>query len=150
MSGDSINTYKKKSSYGLLLIFFLILMASVSVANDVLYKDAETGLMWQVEDNGIDIDWAAAKNYCEQLDTGGFTDWRVPTQDELATLYRLEAAETSEYYILQKIKITTCCQWASDVKGSTVASFDFEYGNREWRHPMSTVETRVIAVRSIK
>jgi len=145
-----MNTLKKKSSSCLLLIFCVILLASVSVANDVVYKDSKTGLMWQGEDNGIDISWTAAKNYCEQLSWGGYDDWRIPTQDELATLYRLEAAETGEYYILQEIKITTCCQWASDVKGSTVASFDFEYGNRDWRHPMSTVETRVVAVRSMK
>ncbi len=132
------------------LILSVAFLTSVSAADDVVYKDTETGLMWQVEDNGADIDWAAAIDYCEQLNTGGFTDWRVPTQDELATLYRLESAETSEYYILQKIKITTCCQWASDVKGATVASFDFEYGNKEWRHPMSTVETRVIAVRTMQ
>jgi hypothetical protein len=140
----------KKRSYCLWLIFCAIFTSSVSVANDSVYKDMETGLMWQVEDNGVDIDWAAAKDYCEQLNWGGYNDWRIPTQDELATLYRLKAAETSEYYILQKIKITTCCQWASDVKGSTVASFDFEYGNRDWRHPMSTVETRVVAVRNMK
>ena len=132
------------------LILCVALFASVSVADDAVYKDTETGLMWQIEDNGVDVSWSAAKDYCEQLNSGGFTDWRVPTQDELATLYRLDAAETSEYYILQKIKISACCQWASDTKGAQVASFDFEYGNRDWRHPMSTVETRVVAVRNMK
>jgi Protein of unknown function (DUF1566) len=141
---------RKTNGCILLSILLVVLFESVSVANDVVYKDIETGLMWQIEDNGDDLSWAAAKDYCEQLTSGGFTDWRVPTQDELATLYRLEAAETSEYYILQKIKISACCQWASDIKGSKVASFDFEYGNKDWRHPMSTVETRVVAVRNIK
>ncbi len=140
---------KKANICILMLIFLVVSLESVSAENDAVYKDTETGLMWQVEDNGDDLSWSAAKDYCEQLNSDGFTDWRMPTQDELATLYRLEAAETSEYYILQKIKISTCCQWASDTKGPQVASFDFEYGNKEWRHPMSTVETRVVAVRKM-
>lgn len=120
------------------------------MADEAVYKDAETGLMWLGRDNGSDISWPAAKDYCEQLDIAGFTDWRMPTQEELATLYRLEMAESSEYYILHNIHITGCCQWARDVQGPKVASFDFEYGNRDWGYPMSTGEARVVAVRDMK
>ena len=127
-----------------------VLIGSASLAGELLYEDTETGLMWKISDNGADISWPDAQNYCRQLNTGGFNDWRMPTQDELASLYRLEAAETSEYYILQKIHISACCQWASEMKGPKVASFDFEYGHRDWGYPMSTVEARVLAVRGSK
>ena len=134
----------------MLLCLCLLLPVSDGLAGDLVYEDTETGLMWQIRDNGVDIGWAAAKDFCGHLETDGFNDWRMPTQDELASLYRLEAANTSEYYILQKIQISACCQWASDVKDPKVASFDFEYGNRDWGHPMSTVEARVLAVRDMQ
>ena len=31
--------------------------------------------------------WSGACNMCEQLRLGGFSDWRLPTQGELAILY---------------------------------------------------------------
>ena len=31
--------------------------------------------------------WSSARNMCEQLRLGGFSDWRLPTQGELAILY---------------------------------------------------------------
>ncbi|MCX5846322.1 MAG: DUF1566 domain-containing protein [Deltaproteobacteria bacterium] len=48
--------------------------------------DTSTNLMWAAKDNGIDIDWGDAKGYCENYRGGGYIDWRMPTQAELATL----------------------------------------------------------------
>jgi hypothetical protein len=50
-------------------------------------SDTRTGLMWAAKDNGSKINWANAKSYCENYRGGGYTDWRMPTQDELAELY---------------------------------------------------------------
>ncbi len=139
--------------FKILIVLMLVLVGWVPlvVAEErLIFADKTTGLMWQEQDNGSDISWPDAKVYCEQLQYGGFGDWRMPTQDELATIYRLEAAENSDYYIRREIKISACCQWASDTKKEKVASFDFEYGHRDWGYPMSTVDARVIAVRKIK
>ena len=54
--------------------------------------DTRTNLMWAAKDNGSDINWAEAKSYCENYRGAGYTDWRMPTQDELAGLY--DAAKT--------------------------------------------------------
>jgi hypothetical protein len=43
--------------------------------------------MWAAKDNGSYINWANAKSYCENYRGGGYADWRMPTQDELAGLY---------------------------------------------------------------
>ena len=118
-------------------------------ADSTVLMDKETGLMWPLQDNGSDIGWPEAKEYCEKYSLGGYGDWRMPTQDELATLYQLEAAELSEYYIVREIKITACCLWAEDTKQAKVASFDFEYGNKDWGYPLSTVDARVLPVRSM-
>lgn len=115
-----------------------------------LLLDTETGLMWPLQDNGSDISWSAGKEYCESFSLGGFSDWRMPTQEELASLYDLKAADSSEYYIITTIRISACCQWAIDTRKAKVASFDFEYGNRDWGYPMSTVDARVLPVRKAK
>ena len=107
--------------------------------------DIRTYLMWAVRDNGADISFEAAKSYCEHYSGGGYADWRLPTQDELASLYA--QYNDQGYAIARGIHITACCLWSSDSKGSMVGSFDFNYGNRDWGHPMSTIDARVLPVR---
>src|SRR4030042_2035306 len=58
--------------------------------------DRQTGLMWAAKDNGSDIDWSNAKRYCENYRGGDYTDWRLPTQDELAGVYEIERAAWRE------------------------------------------------------
>jgi murein L,D-transpeptidase YcbB/YkuD len=48
--------------------------------------DPSTGLMWPANDNGKDLAWHAAANYCRSLRFAGFSDWRLATIDELASL----------------------------------------------------------------
>ena len=142
-------SHEMKTTFLLVLIVCMMVFPSVILAEELFYTDTKSGLMWKAADNGADISWFEAKAYCEELQSGGFDDWRMPTQDELATLYRLEGAETGDYYVLADIQLSACCQWASDTAGAKVASFDYEYGNRDWGHPRSTVEARVLAVRDI-
>jgi len=120
-----------------------------SRADNTLLIDNETGLMWPTKDNGSDISWPAAKEYCKAFKLGDYDDWRMPTQKELATLYDLEAANSSEYYIHLQVSITACCQWAIDEDAAKVGSFDFEYGYMDWGYPMSTVDARVLPVRNV-
>ena len=104
--------------------------------------------MWAAIDNGGDISLVDAQAYCENYTGGGYDDWRLPSQDELATLFELEAYKSSSYSIVADIKLTGCCPWASDRKDARVASFDFEYGNPDWGHPMSTINARALPVRA--
>ena len=118
------------------------------ISNKTTVTDTRTGLMWAAGDNGADISLVDAQAYCENYTGGGYDDWRLPTQDELATLFELEAYKSSSYSIVADIKLTGCCPWASDRKDARVASFDFEYGNPDWGHPMSTINARALPVRA--
>ncbi len=109
--------------------------------------DSRTGLMWAKEDNDADINLENAKKFCENFSAGGFSDWRLPSQAELATLYDEEQGAKDNYSIISQISISGCCLWASDTRDSRVASFDFDYGNPDWGHPNSTIEARVLPVR---
>ncbi len=54
--------------------------------NDGTVTDTQTGLMWADHDNGSNINWSNAKNYCEGYNGGGKSGWRMPTLDELRSL----------------------------------------------------------------
>lgn len=54
---------------------------------DGTVTDTETGLMWEAEVNKHAISWDAARGYAEQLACGGYSDWRMPTIDELKALH---------------------------------------------------------------
>jgi hypothetical protein len=47
------------------------------------WTDPATRLMWTKEDNGSDVDWNQAREYCSNLKLAGYSDWRLPTIDEL-------------------------------------------------------------------
>jgi len=79
----------------LLLLFALCISAPHARAQNqtpanapfVGWTDPDTGLTWTKSDNGTDVDWNQANAYCSNLRLGGYTDWRLPTIDELQGIY---------------------------------------------------------------
>lgn len=53
---------------------------------NVTVLDLLTGLTWQKTVDGVKRDWPGASSYCEALELGGYTDWRLPTRHELLSL----------------------------------------------------------------
>lgn len=51
--------------------------------DDGTISDHATGLMWQQADDGVMRDWESALSYAENLELGGFDDWRLPNAKEL-------------------------------------------------------------------
>ncbi|MGI6393996.1 MAG: DUF1566 domain-containing protein [bacterium] len=51
-----------------------------------IVTDNNTGLQWQRTLSGSTYNWQNAINYCDGLTYGGYSDWRLPTRKELATL----------------------------------------------------------------
>jgi hypothetical protein len=100
--------------------------------------DTQTNLFWAAQDNGSKINWANAKSYCENYRGGGYSDWRMPTQDELAGLYdagktqRNKADPVYSLHLTDLIGLTSCCPWASETRGPEAASFYFTSGTRFW------------------
>ena len=48
--------------------------------------DTTTGLIWQKEDDGKKRTWSEAVNYSKSLSLDGFSNWRLPTLDELKSI----------------------------------------------------------------
>lgn len=113
-------------------------------------QDTQTNLMWAAKDNGSDINWSNAKEYCENYRGGGYTDWRMPTQDELADLYDPSVKGKSIFSLTNLITLTNCCPWASETRGSDAAYFNFFHGTR-YALPWSfSGDYRALPVRSVK
>ncbi len=59
---------------------------------DGTVTDQVTGLTWCLLDSFLDLEkcipYKTAKEYVHQLNTGGYSDWRLPTAGELAALYK--------------------------------------------------------------
>ncbi|MBN2034530.1 MAG: DUF1566 domain-containing protein [Deltaproteobacteria bacterium] len=52
----------------------------------LMVTNLNTGLMWQQADDGVSRDWYQAVAYCEDLDLGGHSDWRLPSRMELVSI----------------------------------------------------------------
>ena len=104
--------------------------------------DTRTNLIWAAKDNGSSINWVNAKSYCKSYRGCDYTDWRMPTQDELAGLYASDAHKN-------KIKISGWV-WATETRGSEAATFGFYGGTRYWAHQSGASDGRALPVRSGK
>ena len=116
--------------------------------------DTSTNLIWAAEDNGSNINWRNAKSYCENYRGGGYTDWRMPTQDELAGLYDTSKTYKSDcglaVHLTELIHLTCTLPWAFEMRGSDAAYFNFYLGGRYWLHPAIESGGRALPVRSDK
>jgi hypothetical protein len=129
----------------------------IAYDNDTVI-DTKTDLMWAAKDNGSEITWENAKSYCENYRVGGYSDWRMPTQNELASLYDASIAgypqDCGSHYnrikVTNFIHLTCCCPWALETRGSEGGYYSFNYGLRYWYPKSYTSLGRAIPVRSVK
>jgi hypothetical protein len=117
--------------------------------------DKTTNLMWAAQDNGSDINWPDAKSYCENYRVGGYTDWRMPTQDELVNLYdsgkNYKTQRAYDVHLTEFIKLSSCCLWGSEIRGSAATYFRFDVGKRVWSpQSQGAIGYRALPLRSNK
>ena len=62
-------------------------LAEAYVANgDGTVSDTSTGLVWEQAGSTSGLSWKDALAYCENRETGGYTDWRLPNYKELLSI----------------------------------------------------------------
>jgi len=90
--------------------------ANIFVDNGITVTDKRTGLMWQKNGSSSLFSYFRAKAYVKKLNNskfGGFSDWRLPTLEELASLLE-ENAEDSTH--VNKIFDTAQSKlWSADI-----------------------------------
>ena len=122
--------------------------------------DTKTGLVWASRDNGSDIKWADAKSYCDNYRGGGYTDWRMPSADELALLYdasKIRRTACDQFSTIRVstdlINITCLYLWTSETRLRlsvipNAAYVYFDDGSRDWVRQSYNSNYRVLPVRS--
>ena len=117
----------------------------VAYANGIV-KDTKTGLEWKAGPNR-DIDWNEARSWVQSLNLDGGS-WRMPTMDEVASLYK---KGTGSRNMTPFLKTTGWWVWSGETKGSSSArSFPFDGSAGDWLYHDSSNGNRVFAVRSRK
>ena len=101
--------------------------------------DQKTGLMWTVRDNGYGITWAEAKSYCNNCRIGNYSDWRMPSLNELINLYH-----TMNYAELIK---TTSPLWTSESRELEACTFRFSNGIAIWHAKEDVSDIKILPVR---
>ncbi|MCX5828478.1 MAG: DUF1566 domain-containing protein [Deltaproteobacteria bacterium] len=123
--------------------------------DDGTVLDTRTKLMWAASDNGYNVYWTNAESYCENYRGGGYTDWRMPTIDELAGLYDRDktynaACGGGNIHLAKLIRLTCYWVWASETRDSAAAIFTFYTGRRAWSLRSLDNYYRALPVRSGK
>ena len=91
--------------------------------------DTRTGLLWAAKDDGKGMDEQDAKAYFKNYRGGGYTDWRMPTVDELEAIYDHRSQNKQGYHVTKLIDLTGEWVWCSEGPDS-VTIFNFKDGSR--------------------
>ena len=111
------------------------------------YLQEDNGLVWTRSDNGADVDWYAADDHCRDLEVADWTDWRMPTIDELEGLH--DRRSNATYKLTPAIKLTGCCPWSqSRSSDSSAWNFSFRYRKRFSGSLNYSYELRALCVRA--
>ena len=115
----------------------------VAYANGIV-KDTNTGLEWKAGPDKS-TNWDEASSWVQSLNFDG-GDWRMPTEDELRTLYKKGAGSRNMTPLL---KTTGWFLWSGETDGSRVAStFVLHSGHVSYFDRNASNLWRAVAVRS--
>ena len=107
---------------------------------DGTVTDTQLDLMWAQTDNQADIFWEQAPAWIKNKFTNQigprYDDWRLPTLNELKSLY-LESSDYSGYEtqcghnvkMVPEIRISCILVWASDTALGLPLAFNYYLGN---------------------
>ena len=124
--------------------------------DDGTILDNDRGLMWAARDNGAPITWEEAKDYCSDFKAGGYTDWRMPTQDELTDLYEARVTNATPpaegckggCHLTHLIHLSCCPVWYWNGIDEVPGFFHFGVGPKDWRNQsLEAFSPRALPVR---
>ncbi len=84
-----------------------------------VWTDPATGFMWTKKDNGFALRWQSAADYCRNLQLAGYSDWWLPSIDELRKIYNPNAGVACgpngnlSCQIKGRIQLTSGVVWSS-------------------------------------
>jgi hypothetical protein len=110
---------------------------------DGVVIDLQEGLMWKQKDSYQELkkwmNWDMAQDFIRDANEkqfAGYRDWRLPTREELKSLYdETKSIPWKYYWTVNEVHIdsvfgyTSCCFWTSEIRDDTYAwTFNFIRG----------------------
>jgi hypothetical protein len=80
-------------------------MDKLKYQNTLVFKDPATGLMWTRRDSGVAVELFDRIQYCQNLRLAGYSDWRLPSSDELQGIYD-KHLDVSGYHVKGGLQLT--------------------------------------------
>ncbi len=118
------------------------------VSEDNTVLDSETGLMWATKDNEVNTNWEAAKTYCEKYSAGGYSNWRLPTLEELGSIY--DPTSEKRFKTFPLITLTGPCPWSSETRKNRARTIFFMGGEVNTFSKRSSNGFRALPVRTAR
>ncbi len=113
------------------------IVASYTNNEDGTVTDNITGLMWQKTPASSGLSWEEAVDYCNSLELGGFSDWRMPTTKELFSISDFSQGWpylNTTYFDIAGSSVSKDEQYWADyyvgttVEGGSAAAFGVNHG----------------------
>ena len=109
--------------------------------------DTQTGLQWKIY-SVKDITASTVLSKVKSLNEAGFTDWRLPTRDDLASLIEGKPAALKTGGEQAPV-VKTCCAWVVEPNSQDVDwKFYVEEDNELFASNKETPDNRIIIVRN--
>jgi len=108
---------------------------------DGTVTDTKTDLMWAQTDNMGHINWHDARLYCENFILRGYDNWRMPTIEELKTLFddSLKGYETicgQKVRSAPQIELSCGFVWSFEVRSESdrypISALAYNYSKGYW------------------
>jgi hypothetical protein len=97
-----------------------------------IWTDPATGLTWAKDDSYWGKTWQQATDYCRSLRLAGYTDWRLPTIDELQGIYDPHTNVDGDH-VNGNLKLTLpYSEWSSSQEYASGEAWIFDFRNG-WR-----------------
>lgn len=119
-------------------------------------SDEATGLMWQKSGSIDPMTYAKAQKYVENLNNEGFagyTDWRLPTVEELLSLFEPQE-QSQDLYINPVFDVKQSWVWSADIcqiqnggSSGSAWSVSFDRGSVYWLNLDTDLYVRVVRSR---
>ena len=128
---------------------------------DGTVTDHRLGVMWAKNDNQGDIGWKQAQAFARYgfgLTVGRqYTNWRLPTLEELQSLYVAKTGYNGygtdcgiRVKIVSEIELSCILVWSSDVALGSHVAFNFNIGNPFTVPSYDIAGCRVLPVRNLE
>jgi hypothetical protein len=84
--------------------------------------------MWQQGSSPDEMPWSAAPGYCEALEVGGYSDWRLPTIIELRSIVDFARTDPAIHFYFSPVEQNRRSFWSATPQSSEAFSVNFVSG----------------------